>query len=354
VKRAVVLVLAVIGAVVAFIALVPEVDTTPWWRSRDPAIAALQDLQNARQDSIRALRAARERLLALETVRRAPRATGPLTFQASTNIPAATRSAFENRIREEVAAFGDTLRHAMRVQVVSDSATDIAYAQVVVLPREASEPCSIVILIGGVAQGRTVLPVPKSRLLGTCEFYAAFGSPGSGMREWLHETHGAMASTSQFDTTQAPPRRRLTSTIVFREPSLAACVVGDDASCLKAWNGNSWERRLSDANPIFPEAIKGTVRQRGGLGLSGRLAGLRVAMTDVRFREVWRSDKSPLEAYELVEGRSLAQFVRDQLLLEVEPHVPGPLQAGLPLALGVVLAAATAIVTIRFTKRTRS
>ena len=360
-KRIALTIMGLIAAGMIYLLLVPdfatELERVAMWRSSIPEIAAEEVLLEARQDTMRALLAARERLVALEAARALPITARPYAFSADAALMPATREAFDQRAQSELASIGDSLEYPVRVHLVRDTSMIGGYRRIVVLPRDARDPCAVVVLLSNARQ-RDVLPKSEDRLIGACGFYAAFGAPGSGMERWLLETRGIMAAAdiempAQYDG----PRHRLTSSEVVVAPEAAACVAGNDDACVTAWEGSSWMRRLANRDSLFPEATRGTVRSfaYSAQNVPGRnLGDLRGAMSDVNFRRLWRSTEEPVVAYETIEGRSIAYFVRDRLLTEVEPHRPGPLHATLPFALGVAIAAGAATLAIRFTKRQRS
>jgi len=364
-KRLVLILVGIIGSVMAFMLLVPEFSSSPilggWWR--DPALNAIQEELSARQDSIRTMDGVYERLVALEAARiervatRARMAGPRLTFVKDPALSATVNEAFERRIRDELGPLADSLKYPVRVHLVHDSTGRAAYMRIVVLPRDESEPCSLVLLIAR-PRGRDVLPQAQDRVIGTCGLYAAFGAPGAGMTKWLRDTRGRYAVADIAMPLQTSRgRHRLRGVEVAGAPEVAACLAGSDSACVTTWENLSWLDRANSRDAAWLEATQGTVRAFpfSALNSPGRnLGDLRGAMTDVRFQELWKSALGPASAYEAVEGRSIALFMRERLLLELEPYRPGPLHADLPLALGVAIAALAATLAIRFTKRQRS
>lgn len=364
-KRLLLTIVGIIGAVMTFVVLVPEFTSGPilggWWR--DPDLIAIQQELYAQQDSIRTLNGVYERLLALEVARdgrvaqRGPKAGPRLTFVKDPALSATVHEAFERRIRDELGSLGDSLKYPVRVHLAHDSAGRSSYMRLVVLPRDESEPCALVLLISR-PRGRDVLPMAQDRVIGTCGLYAAFGAPGPGMTKWLLETRGRYAVTDIAMPLQiSRGRQSLRGRDIASAPEVAACLAGSDSACVTSWEDQSWLERANSRDAVWLEATHGTVRAFpfSALNSPGRnLGDLRGAMTDVRFQELWKSALGPAGAYEAVEGRSIALFMRERLLLELEPHRPGPLHADLPLALGLAIAALAAALAIRFTKRQRS
>lgn len=363
-KRFVLTIVGIIGAVMAFVVLVPDAAIAPGvvlWR--DPELRPIQKRLGALQDSIRTMDGVYERLVALEAARSERVSTGArtarpsLTFVKDPALSATVNEAFERRIRDELGPLADSLKYPVRVHLVHNDAPISAYRRIVVLPRAESEPCSLVLLIAR-PRGGDVLPLDQDRVIGTCGLYAAFGAPGAGMTKWLLDTRGRYAVADIAMPLQTSRgRHRLRGAEVASAPEVAACLAGSDSACVTAWEDLRWLDRANSRDAAWLEATQGTVRAYPFSALSnpGRnLGDLRGAMTDVRFRELWKSALDPAGAYEAVEGRSIALFMREQLLLELEPYRPGPLHADLPLALGVAIAALAATLAIRFTKRKRS
>lgn len=373
-KRVVLAIVGIVGAVMAFVVLVPDfwasTSNSQSWRSENPDLAAYGDLMGARRDSILLFQSVRERLVALETVRqgsmtrrttratlatRATRAT--LTVIADPSLSVTTRTAFEQRVRKELAPLGDSLRYAIRVHVVHDSALGGEYRRIAVLPRDDTEPCAIVFLVPR-PPGIDVVPSARDRLIGTCGLYATFGAPGPGMHQWLLATRGTRAvSDIAMRTTGRGERYRLTGPDIIMDPEVAACIAGSDSACVATWRRTAWVRNALDHDSSFDSLTRGTVRAYPSSAMSwpGRNLGeLRGAMTDAQFAELWRSTKAPEEAYEEIEGQSIAHVVRDRFLFNLQPHRPGPLHADLPILVGIAFGAAAALLAIQLTKRARS
>lgn len=201
-------------------------------------------------------------------------------------------------------------------------------------------------------------PLLNEQVVATCGFYATFGMPGPGITKWLLETRGRHAAGFSLPPfKERNPRQRLNSTNAVVEPALTACAAGDDAACERSWDGPEWTMLMPARDVLYPRETRGTVAVTASSAryLPARnLHDLRLAMTDARFRDLWRSEKDPVTAYREIEGRSIAHFVRERLLLEVEPYRPGPLRAELPIMLGIAVGVVAAVAGISLTKRARS
>lgn len=363
-KRLALTILGILAAVMTFVVVAPKVSAPViggWWN--DPELVAIQQEVIARQDSVRVLNSVYDRLVALEVARaghlaaRGRPANPGLTFVKDPALSATVHEAFERRIRDELGPLGDAPKHPVRVHLVYDSAALPSYIRVVVLPRDESEACALVLLIAR-PRGRDVLPQDQDRVIGTCGFYAAFGAPGRAMQNWLLETRGRFAVSDVPMPPRTNQRRwQLTGAQIASAPAVAACLAGSDSACVASWESLGWMERTNAREAAWEEATRGALRAftfsaRNGPGRN--LGDLRGAMADARFQELWRSTLEPAAAYESLEGRSIGLFMRERLLREMEPHSPGPLEANLPLALGVGIGALAAALAIGLTKRQRS
>lgn len=361
-KRIVPTIIVVMAAVLGFFVLIPEFgpafDLQNYFRARmSPEMRRLDSLRAMRGDSLRMLTGAYERLLAIEAVDRLPAPSARVTISASPGVPAASRTGFEQVLRDELAPLGDSIQHPIRLHLLPDPLGKGSYVRIAVLPRRPGAPCSVVILLPANAP-RDILPTRSDRLIGTCGFYAKFGAPGQGMSDWLIATRGIHAVTDRArPERRSATKQRLRPGDALHSPDVAACAAGNDAMCTEAFSGYQWMRRMRARDSMLISETAGTIRMNpfATQFIPGRnFSDLRDAMTDARFALLWRSDKDPVAAYEEIEGRPIGHFVRDRLLLEFLPHRPGPLHADLPLALGLGIGALAAVLAIRFTTRQRS
>jgi hypothetical protein len=140
-------------------------------------------------------------------------------------------------------------------------------------------------------------------------------------------------------------------------PIEGACAAGDTDACtnILVKRRHGWWFQRSDT--LMRDATPGVIATHPFITLQTPgtyLALMRTELGDERFGEFWRSDAGPAEAYEAISGRSLGDFVYDDLMLYVEPHRPGPLHAGLPLGLGLAMGVAGAVLAVRLTRREQS
>ncbi len=327
---------------------------------RSAAVRMERATLRARRDSLggvsRAISRVLTRQLAERRARALPAGAGSYVLSVDPTVPAASRDSFTAKVRREFASLPASALVPIVVQVVLDTVRYASYQRAVVIPDVAGQPCVVIVSVGG-REGRSQLPNPVDRIVGTCGFYARFGMPGAPLRDWMHQTQGLSALSDE------PPRQpryqarmRLAGRDIARAAPIAACLAGADDPCtdvffsVNAWTGVrgpyaevEGARGVFRAGPTWANAMAFT-----------NLARLRVSLGDERFGQFWRSPLPPAMAYENLEGRHIATFVRSELLKEFEPHHPGPLHAGLPLALGVALAAGFGVLAIRRTPRDRS
>lgn len=343
---------------------------TPKSEGPDDPFAAMMDRSDevrreratnrARRDSLGGVSRAIGRTISMDLAARRvgalPAGLGAYHVSVDANVPAVSRDSFTTKIRAEFASLPAQARVPLRVFVVFDSVRVDFYDRTVVIPDTPDRPCVVIVSVGiGTRGGRPALPRPVDRVVGTCGFYARFGMPGAPMRDWLLETQGLSAiSDEPASAPRFQPPIRLAGRQVAQASPIAACLAGADEPCTDAFfSGLGWfgmggpyaevSRGVFRASPTWANAMAFTV-----------LARLRLSLGDERFGQLWRSPLSPAMAYENLEGRHIATFVRAELLKEFAPHRPGPLHAGLPLVLGVALGAGFGVWAIRRTPRDRS
>lgn len=351
-------------AVLGFIVATPEPrkpdDPFAAVLDRDAIVRLQRETINARRDSLgglsRAIARVTTRQSAEARVRALPAGLGAYYFSVDADVPAASRDSFAAKITREFASLPAEARVPVRVFVVWDSVRYGFYERAVVVPRTADQPCVVMVHVG-TRSGRPALPLPTDRVVGTCGFFARFGSPGSQVRDWLVETQGLSAVSDEPPLRQRiPPRFRFAGRDIARAVPVAACLAGRDDPCADVFfSANAWYGATGAYSEL--ESARGVFRAAPGWanGFSFTdLAQLRASLGDERFGELWRSPLSPDMAYENLEGRHIATFVRAELLKQVEPHRPGPLHAGLPIAFGVAIGAGFGLLAIRRTPRARS
>lgn len=355
--------IAVLTAI-AFMAATPEP------RQPDDPFAAVLDrsavvgreraLMAARRDSLggisRAIARITTRQLAEERVRALGAGVGGYHLAVDANVPEASRDSFTAKVRREFASLPAEPRVPVRVFVVWDSARFGWYERAVVVPTRDDRPCTVMVYVG-TRRGLPALPIAVDRVVGTCGFYARFGMPGAPIREWLALTQGLSAISDEPPQVEVhPPRMPLRGRDVARAVPIASCLAGRDDPCAEVFfSTNAWMGATGPFTDL--ESARGVFRAYPGWANSmafTNLARLRESLGDDRFGELWRSPLPSPMAYENLEGRHIAGFVRAELLKDFEPHRPGPLHAGLPLALGLAVGAGFAVLAIRRTPRARS
>lgn len=354
----------VVLAVLGFMAATPEPrqpdDPFDAELNRSTSVRKARDLVSARRDSVGGLNRAISRITtrqrAAERLRELPAGLGAYHLVVDADVPAASRDSFTAKIRREFATLPAVPRVPLRVFVDYDSVRYGFYERSVVIPDAPDQPCVVIVPVGN-RRGRPALPVAVDRIVGTCAFYARFGMPGEPMRDWLAKTQGLSAISDEAPRNpRHPPRMRIAGRDVARAVPIASCLAGRDDPCADVFfSANMW---MGAGGPFTElESAQGVFRASPGWANSMAftiLARLRQTLGDERFGQLWRSPLSPPMAYENLEGRHMATFVRSELFKEFEPHRPGPLHAGLPLALGVAIGAGFGVLAIRTTRRARS
>jgi hypothetical protein len=333
-----------------------ELATAERLQDRYPEVAAARALLRARNDSLQAYGIAQQRAEARAAIASLRPGPGAFALETRGRVSAGTRAAFLAAFEDELAAIPEP-QVPIRALLIADSArVPMNYGMWYRRPQREGDACVIVIKIGE-RPTETITPSTRIRRLGVCGFYARAGMPGPGIAAWLDSTRVAAALT---DAAQSPGpgadiSEQLRGAQVTRFLAPVSCVAGHDAACLEAVLTPLPERRVlprvsADQAPDLVSAY--------GFEMDGypgdATAQLRVALGDAQFAAWWRSALGPAEAYERLTGRPFARFARAYFEPYLGQRRPGPLRAGLPLVLGLLLAAAAASATIRYARRARS
>ena len=347
-------------AVAGFVAIAPPVDDVVTERQRRPdsdsAVAQARAEYQARNDSAIALSRALEAAVALEAARGIRRSSAPTEFSADPEISAIVRTEFAKVAEAQFASMG-TAKVPVRVVLAAMDEVGAGYRHVAVLPERAGEPCVSVLQIDPDRQVER--PAANDRLAGICGFYARYGLPGRGVLSWIDSTYSLSFSLDVVPPARPRDRRRLERLVgeyVALAPATAACLAGRDEVCGVAISGSDWtivpRSRLLETQGN--ERVLRSSPWAPNWAPSSYIARLRDHVGDEAFTRIWASDATPPLAYEQVTGESFAVFARPLLLEELHPHQPGPLHAGLPLALSLTVGALCAAWAIGRTRRERS
>jgi hypothetical protein len=293
----------------------------------------------------------------------APRAEAPYTLLAAAGVPPVVRSRFDSIAREELRATGQPApRHRVVLAIELDTALAVAwqYERITVLPQRERDPCTVIMRVS-----RTKSPYfglnPEDRLLGTCAFYAAFGTPGAGTAAWLRETrHGSVAYL------HTPPAQAADTGMIpqsdYRRDwplHLRGCRAGRLDACAAAISPT-----LANAQPFDVErdyyAEFSTTRDRSPAevivrspaSLSSSLSPVSFGLTAAlakdlgaeRFGALWRSERGIEQEFERQEGRPLAAWTGEYVLRRMEPYDPGPGLPAVQVAFALAILAATVAV----------
>lgn len=358
-RRHLLAVVAIVGAVVAFYVIAPAPGTSGFERegifARDRDVAAARANVYALGDTLRAVNAALLRARAWERARAVapdPALTKVITVAG---IAPLTARSFEDAARAEFAAL-EAPRVPLRVLLVPDSQLTNDYRKQTVIPQTAEQPCVVLVSIS--PRARNLRVGTGDRLLGACGFYAKFGRPGQGMQSWLETTRGVGASvdTVLFEPRRPDRRNKLQGSEIGMAPADAACLAGDDDGCAQSVLDpyGFWL-----AQPILPPnertaAVLISFSSSGRYGPGRLLARLREHVGDAAFQKIWVSAEPLSDAYKTTTGEHIAVFARPILLSQTLPHTPGPLRGGLPLLLGLGIGVTAAVWAIKRTRRERS
>lgn len=353
------------GVSIALILVIRPLDhapSEPWWerewRSHPEVLAtgrarraAIADEERLKELWLRA----HARAVASSS---ALRVDQPFTVLASNTVPPVVRARLDSIARAELRATGEAApRHRVVVAIEVDSTLTVGwpYLRIIVLPQQPGDPCTVIMRVSRTKSTQFGLH-PEDRLLGTCAFYAAFGTPGAGTDAWLRETRQGSVAFLQTPAGQAADTGMIDASAYRRDwpLHLRSCRAGQFAGCAAAISPSAANRQPFDIRYryYFEEVstpdwspTEVIVRWPGSLTSSlssvsyGLTAALAKDLGPERFGTLWRSDRGIEQEFERQEGRPLASWVGEYVLRRMEPYDPGP---GLP---AVQVAFALAILT---------
>lgn len=236
------------------------------------------------------------------------------------------------------------------------------YRRLVVLPSSPDGPCTVVLRLSfrfPVFNGTG----DNDRLLGTCAFYAKFGAPGRGMRDWLERTGLRSAGYLQ------PPAShgvggQLTPMHVSslgRIGVVAACRAKREGACDRLFDAeesatpSAFGRplvRVSDLSfddvSLSSPFTHGSPTATVGTGL---LASLAADLGDDRFRTLWRTDTPLRETFEQTEGRPLAAWVESFVDARMYEYHAGPAPTNIQWAAILIVFGVALSMALRSTRK---
>ncbi len=357
--------IAVVATAGLFFWLIPDrVASRPWWeQAYEGDSAALANERAARAALVRRaqLESQWRRAHAHARIVEVPVRAG-LTVVSDPAIPAATRRVFEEAVRAELDAIGATVpRHPIVLRIESDTTSIVGfhYRTGIVLPATADGACGVFITVPS-RQRRAPTISAWDRVLGTCAFFAAYGTPGPGMRDWLLRTR---ATAAEYLT--PPPAIAGAPQVVAiapwrREYELAACRAG-----VAAWCEELIERRglrpltmiesaLGDSIVAAPNvAIRtnGLLAGERSVVNGGLLTALAKELGDRRFAMLWTSDEGPSTTYAALEGLPLSTWVNEHVAEHVAPYRRSALPPSATLPFTLLLGVVAIGVTFRVARR---
>lgn len=306
----------------------------------------------SRADSARSLRQLLGEAEALERGHRLVARGGSAIFSADAGIPAFTVARYRDPVGRALERYPDADASRVRVHVSLSTDPNAGFETTFLLPATPDEPCLVLMEIDARYLDR-IAPGPRDDLLGPCGFFARYGAPGAGMRDWLEHTRAASAFTEVETSlisgtrTRRPPPTTFSSSTGTR----SGCLAGTLALCERYFTGGAqWRGALAPqwlARVTRPSRV--VWRSFGESRMN--LARLRTRIGDEAFLQVWRSDAEPSVAVRRAAGQDLGTLVRDMLLDAYPVYRPGPWPATVPLVLGLVLAVAAAIAAVRLAPR---
>jgi hypothetical protein len=162
----------------------------------------------------------------------------------------------------------------------------------------------------------------RQSLVGVCGFFAAFGLPGAGVRQWLEATDYRSARRSDWHVALAPAIDA--STVYGIGAAGGRCLTGEPGACLDVLGvgqSDTGARSVTSGPPAFLldglSAVNAAdrVRSRSELG-NVEVELLMSAVREFgaeRFGRFWRSDSAPDAAFATANGVALDTWTRQWL-----------------------------------------
>lgn len=324
-----------------------------FWFERDTSARAQLSLRfsTARRESGQ-LGEAEQRAMAAEL---APdSAPSGLTLRIGADLPARVREAIESGVRTELAMLGVSApAHPVVVIAASDKETmDPRYRRAVVIPQRSAAPCTVVLHIPPRQYGHFRLS-SMERVLGTCAFFAAYGTPGEGMRQWLRSTQLRRAAylTPPVSESDDSTRHGIRSGRLSEYLGLRGCQAGRAPLCDEyvtprdstiAQYESAYRRSYfyydNDPSPavkayhdqvVMFDPARANERRRI---TDGFLSALARSVGPARFSAMWQSDE-PVQSYARTEGQPLAAWTTTFVRAQV---VTADVGSGLTFGIGMV------------------
>lgn len=321
---------------------------------RNPEIAAARALLRARNDTLQAWARAHNRASIVAGISNLRPSSAPFAVETRGPVSDGTRDAFAAAIEAELRQLPAQRVPIRLVLIADDGVRNEFFGQSFLRPQRAGEPCVIALRVSARADANFV---PRNGLqrLGPCGLYAIAGMPGPGIATWLDSTQARAAlSYRESEPTTVPDRRPLGNQVLALLAPLS-CAAGRDASCeLALLDPFADRRRLPDVASNGGQMLVSTYYFELEGYPGDVVAALRASLGEERFARWWASELPPAEAYERITGERFARFAQAYLRPRVGDRSRGPLQTGLPTALGIVLATLLSAWAIRGTARARS
>ncbi|HRN52230.1 MAG TPA: hypothetical protein PK788_01915, partial [Gemmatimonadaceae bacterium] len=320
---------------------------------RNPEVAAARALLRARNDTLQAWSQAHHRAVLIAGISSLRPSDAPFAVETRGAVSARTREAFTAAIDAELREL-PAPRVPIRLLLITDETVRSEYfGQTFLRPQRAGEPCVIAIRVSA-RNDASFVPRSGLQRLGPCGLYAIAGMPGPGIARWLDSTRSraALSYRAPVPPSEDARRQQLHANEILAWRSPLSCAAGRDASCAAAlFDPFANRRRLPRVVADEGSAIVSTYYFEHEDYPGEVAAALRQSLGDERFAQWWASELPPAEAYERITGERFAAFAQAYLRPRLGHRTPGPLSAGLPTALGILLAAALSAWAIRGTLR---
>lgn len=330
-----------VGCVAIAAMLLPFPPTAPrTWATNTPAplAAEMRKLTAAAGDAHAGVRAYRA-VQALDRWASVSKAADTTLVRIDGSVPPNVSAAVRAAVAEQWAGLGTSVSAADAEVFVYFDSTSIARSGDTLGTRRVLEPRRFVEVAFALPQatdGRRCVALVRLRgtspahlnalrsqsLVGTCGFFAAFGSPGGHVQTWLAATGYRFARRSDWSVARAPATD-VTSLYTVSE-SAGQCLTGSRSGCAEALRVNASPgdvergpiRRLAwilDPSVVTTATSTGTPATTLGSAEDQLLADAARSLGTERFRQFWQASSSPDTAFLAAAGVGLDEWTQQWL-----------------------------------------
>jgi hypothetical protein len=265
-------------------------------------------------------------------------ATAPIRVFIDSTIPAAAKGPLDTLTAQSTRDVRDSGRMGLDVFVVYDTVSRIHGSSVgiygpavdYVLPRHASDRCSVILRVGNNPKMDWIITKvfrteqAQQQLLGPCAYYRTFGMPGEKIDRWLRAGGWAFAGDGSWTTAAAPVERgrgfwppfypRFQTPLFDMSVDGSRCAAAQEDTCERVVFGDVTKTRsplrflgndvLRSPYPMLGQGRLAYYRNALGSRQPFLFADMVRSLGKERFGQFWSSSQSPAAAFQTASGET--------------------------------------------------